>query len=355
MRYPDFLSENGRIGFIAPSFGCASEPYRELFDMALIDLKESGYECVLGPNCYEDKGIGISNTPEKCGAEANDFFINDKSDVIISCGGGELMCEVLPYINFEKIAKSKPKWYLGYSDNTNLTLLLNTFCDTASLYGPCAAKFGTNPRHKCVDDAFAVLTGKKKVFNNYKEWFLDYYEPDPESDETINMPVVDISDRQYYLMPYKQTLFNGGELCNNLDFTGRLIGGCLDCLVNLVGTRFDKVRDFNERYKEDGIIWFIEACDLNVLDIRRALWHMENAGWFEYVKGFIIGRPRKYNDTFGDFDHIEAVRGILAKYNVPIVMDTDIGHLFPQIPIISGAVAKVNANGNDFTIEYTLK
>jgi sporulation protein YqfC len=33
---------------------------------------------------------------------------------------------------------------------------------------------------------------------------------------------------------------------------GRLIGGCMDCLVNLLGTRFDKVEAFVENYK--GII-----------------------------------------------------------------------------------------------------
>lgn len=27
MRYPHFLACNGNIGFVAPSFGCATEPY----------------------------------------------------------------------------------------------------------------------------------------------------------------------------------------------------------------------------------------------------------------------------------------------------------------------------------------
>lgn len=354
MRYPEFLSKNGKIGFIAPSFGCVIEPYRQLFEDALIRFKNEGYECVLGPNCFADNGIGISNTPEKCGEEINDFFINDKSDVIISCGGGELMCEDLPYVDFDKIAVSKPKWYLGYSDNTNLTFLLNTICDTASIYGPCAPKFGTNPRHECVDDAFCCITGKKSSFNNYENWYLDYYESD-EEDSINNNPIIDIADKKYYLMPYKQTVFNGGTICDKAEFTGRIVGGCLDCLVNLVGTSFDKVKDFNEKYKEDGIVWFVEACDLNVMDIRRALWHMENAGWFKYVKGFVIGRPMKYNDTFGDFDHIEAVRGILAKYDVPMVMDVDIGHLFPQMPVISGVISKVVAKGNNLKIDYELR
>ena len=35
MRFPDFLKPNGTIGFAAPSFGCAIEPYRSAFDHAL--------------------------------------------------------------------------------------------------------------------------------------------------------------------------------------------------------------------------------------------------------------------------------------------------------------------------------
>ena len=36
-------------------------------------------------------------------------------------------------------------------------------------------------------------------------------------------------------------------------------------LINLLGTSFDHVREFNERYSDDGIIWFLEACDLNAV------------------------------------------------------------------------------------------
>ena len=44
-----------------------------------------------------------------------------------------------------------------------------------------------------------------------------------------------------------------------------LLGGCMDCLVNLTGTKYDKVVEFTERYREDGIVWFLEACDIFVL------------------------------------------------------------------------------------------
>jgi muramoyltetrapeptide carboxypeptidase LdcA involved in peptidoglycan recycling len=33
-------------------------------------------------------------------------------------------------------------------------------------------------------------------------------------------------------------------------------------------------------------------------------------------------------------------------------MDLDIGHLSPMMPIVSGAVASVHAQGNSFQLEY---
>lgn len=145
MRYPKNLQKGGIIGFVAPSFGCATEPYKSAFLNAQKKFKEMGYQCQLGPNCYASEGIGISNTPEKCGKELTEGYVSGENDCLISCGGGEMMCEILEHVDFEAIRKAPAKWYLGYSDNTNFTYLLTTLCDTASVYGPCAGDFGMEP------------------------------------------------------------------------------------------------------------------------------------------------------------------------------------------------------------------
>ncbi len=60
MRYPEFLKEHGTIGFVAPSFGCAIEPYRTCFDSALQKFHDRGFATEPGPNCYEGSGIGLA-------------------------------------------------------------------------------------------------------------------------------------------------------------------------------------------------------------------------------------------------------------------------------------------------------
>ncbi len=133
---------------------------------------------------------------------------------------------------------------------------------------------------------------------------------------------------------------------------GRLIGGCLDILDLLVGTEFDRVDEFLEKYKDDGFIWFLEACDLHPLDIRRAIWQLKYAGWFKYVKGFLIGRPMHFGEDQFGCNQYNAVTGHLAEYGVPIVMDLDIGHINPIMPLVTGAKARVKAIKEEISIEY---
>ncbi len=369
MRYPKFLQPNGTITFVAPSFGCAIEPYKSGFLSAQEKWRAQGYRLELGPNCYLAQGVGISNTPDLCGAELTEYYCNTTGDCIISCGGGELMCEILDHVDFDRIREAAPKWYMGYSDNTNMTFLLATLCDVASIYGPCAASFGMEPRHRSIEDAMLLLTGQKLTMRGYEMWekeslkcedrplepynlteqsVIRYLLPGQKTNVPSLMPDIQQSDIQ-------ETGAGNGENVT-IDFTGRLLGGCVDCLVNLIGTKYDRVAAFAENYKEDGILWFLEPCDLTLMGIRRAMWQMEHAGWFQNCSGFLIGRPRLCMESseFG-IDHYQAVCEVLKKYNVPVLMDVDIGHLPPMIPLICGSMAKVFSDGRTYCVEMGLE
>lgn len=339
MRYPEFLKDNGKIGFIAPSFGAVIEPYNSLFNAALSFFKAGGYETVVGPNCFKALGIGKSNTAEECGREINEFFLGDNCHVIISAGGGETMCEDLSFVDFEAIAGSKAKWFMGYSDNTNLTFTLPILCDTAAVYGPNASSFGRENMHNFVTDAFDLIKGRKMLFSNYEKW-------QKESADTEN-PL-----QAYNMTEDFEMKIYGRESNTKTVFGGRLLGGCLDCLGILCGTEFDRVAGFNSKYADDGVIWFLESCELSPMQVHRVLWQLDKAGWFKNVRGFLIGRPMLMDaDGFG-YDRFTAVTTILEKYNVPLVFDVDIGHLPPMMPMVYGAYADVEAAGNSLVLKY---
>ena len=233
MRYPEFLSEGGTIGFVAPSFGCATEPYKTAFGMTIKRFEKEGYTVELGPNCYEDNGIGISNTPQECGKELTQMYESNVNDVLISCGGGELMCEILPYVDFDRIKAAKPKWYLGYSDNTNFTFLQNTIADTASVYGPCAGAFAMKDWHQALVDTFDVLRGKGCKNNNgvveKQVHGYDTWERESLKNEENPAPQYNLTEKKI-LRKYV-----GGDECDTeIAFEGRLVGGCMDCYSKYV-------------------------------------------------------------------------------------------------------------------------
>ena len=393
MRYPGFLKENGTIGFVAPSCGCAIEPYRSGFDNAQKKWREMGYRMQLGPNCYAGDGVGISSTPQACGQELTEGYCSKNNDCLISCGGGELMCEILDYVDFERIGKADPKWYLGYSDNTNFTFLLTTLCDTASIYGPCAGTFGMEPWHESLSDVMALLRGEKLTMTGYDRWERESLKDEEHPCAPYHLTETSVIK---YLLPDGRTNVKSlakmaqradagsaetgtavesgtavderkneaadggtgeyGSSAPRIDFSGRLLGGCTDCLVNLLGTGYDRVTEFAKRYQDDGILWFLEACDLNLMGIRRAMWQMEHAGWFRHCSGFLIGRPRlgMGAEEFG-IDEYQAVTKMLAQYHVPILMDVDIGHIAPMMPLICGSMARVVSDGQTYRVEMSLQ
>ena len=269
------------------------------------------------------------------------MYEDDAADVIISVGGGELMCEILPYMDFERIKNAKPKWYMGYSDNTNFTFLSVTLADTAAVYGPNAGGLGMDPWDVSILDAWELLCGNRPVTYGYEKWEKESLKSEENPTAPLNLTEVS-----------KHIFYPSADRVRGIEMEGRLIGGCMDCLANLCGTEFDKVSDFLERYKDDGFIWFLESCDLNPFAMRRAVWEMKHAGWFKYVKGFMIGRPLHFGEEMMGCDQYNAITGQLAEFGVPIVMDLDIGHISPVMPLITGAKAHVKAIKEDISIEY---
>ena len=366
MRYPKFLENGGTIGFTAPSFGCTTEPYKSCFEEALKRFEELGYKTEVTPDCYMSDGVGISTDPKECAKELEYIYSGSESDVIISVGGGELMCDTIAEVDFESLKKCEPKWYMGYSDNTNFTFLLNTLLDTASIYAPCAPSFGMKPWDKALQQDMDILTGKTSSVKGFDKWEKESL----KSDENPYAPYNLTEEKRLYIYkgnthiveaPTVEMIDMAAESGQPLPaiksvdtpvkFKGRIIGGCLDTLITLCGTRFDKVKEFTEKYKEDGIIWFIESCDLSMLQIRRALFQFKNAGWFNHASGFIFGRPCHFNETEIGVSAYNAVTSVLGDFDKYIVMDADIGHLPPTIPIVSGAIADVTVDDN-ISIQY---
>lgn len=331
MKQAPFINNNGKIIYIAPSFGATTEPYITRYEKSVKNLKRLGYQVSEGFNVRLQEGVVSSNTPEK---RAEEFMLAYQSDndVLLSTGGGELMCEMLPFVDFEKLKQLPPKWFVGYSDNTNLTFTLTTLCDVITIYGPCGTTYYENPIRLSEKNTLLMLKGEKH-FEGYPKYSREINDaPNPLKRLDLRL--------KKKIVPYKY----------KKAFKGVLLGGCLDCLLTLCGTKYDNVKKFNEEHQE--VVWFLEACDLSPLAIRRGLFQLKEAGWFSSASGFIIGRPLCQNASIMGVDKFSAVTGVLGDLNKPILMDCDLGHIMPVLPMKCGAQVKVSYKNNNLIMDY---
>lgn len=211
-----------------------------------------------------------------------------------------------------------------------------TKCDVASVYGCNFGDFGMNPWQTAVSNALGVLEGNVRIQKSF-----DYYESDRHEYQT--------GFEGYY--KDKEVCWINGRGEEKIEMSGRLIGGCLDVICFLIGTKYDGTEEFIHKYKDDGIIWFLESFDFSDTTLITHLWQMKQMGYFKHVNGFVFGRPLMYN-TWIEQPYNEAVMSILGDLDVPIIFDADIGHKGPQFSMINGAIAKVSSANGKGVIQY---
>ena len=332
---PLYVAKGDTIELIAPSFGCTTEPYLTRLEASIKRLKKEGFKINEGKNIRRNDGVASSAPPKERAEEFMDAYLNKDYSLIISVGGGEVMSDMLPYVDFEAIKKAKPKWFMGFSDNTSLTYLLTTNCNIKTVYGPNAPSFYEKEFRFAQKDALRVLRGERHF-----EGYPKYYGKSNRDWPALYRPRANMVKT---IVPYNY----------DSERKGTLLGGCLDVILTLVGTRFDKTLEF---LKNRGpVIWYLEACDLSPLEIRRGLFQLKEAGYFDSANMFLLGRHLcgvwEHNEIMG-VNKYNAATDILSPLGVPLLMDIDLGHLGPSMPIINGAEAIVKLDKGNIIIDY---
>lgn len=332
------INKGDKIGVCAPSMGCGEEfYYKNRSDYATKVFEKLGHEIVFTKHCFGNTFARSCDAKTRA-EEFEQLFFDKDIKGIISMAGGEFELEILPYLNFNKIKKAENKFFQGFSDNTCLSFLLATACDKTSVYGSNYCAFGMKKWHKSIQDNYDYLCGKEVEQLSYKKYEV-------ESDrKTLGKEL-----NGYNLTEKTQPKILSGE--KEVNLSGIVIGGCLDILSHICGTKFDKTKEFVKKHKDEGIIWFFESCDLNVLEQLRCIWKLKNAGWFEGAKGFLIGRPLNKEPLFG-CDYKDANYEHLKDLNVPVVIDLDIGHTSPNWFIINGGKAQFSCNKKGAKIKF---
>jgi muramoyltetrapeptide carboxypeptidase LdcA involved in peptidoglycan recycling len=124
---------------------------------------------------------------------------------------------------------------------------------------------------------------------------------------------------------------------------GRLIGGCLESLQHLRGTRY---------WPEwEGALLCLETSEEAPPPetVDGMLMDYENMGVFDQINGLLFARPMRYSG-----EQKAQLREIILerarKYSFPVVGDMDFGHTSPIFTLPIGCRAAIDASKQRFTI-----
>jgi muramoyltetrapeptide carboxypeptidase LdcA involved in peptidoglycan recycling len=211
--------------------------------------------------------------------------------------------------------------------------------DIATIYGSNFGSFGEENFYKCHYDFLDTIKGDLKELTSY-----DLYEEE-RAEKVTGLEGLNLTKKVKW-----KSLDN-----KDVKVEGRIIGGCFDLISELIGTKYDGIPEFNKKYKDDGIIWYFDNCELSMEETIRVLWKMKECDYFKYAKAVIFGRfGIETSYTYSSVK--ECLKdSILNELNIPIIYDADVSHKGPSIPIINGSIANIKLSNNKATIKYELK
>lgn len=396
MNYPEKLKKGDTIGICAPSGGIAGKKDILQLELAENQLRKMGYK-IIETKSVRKETKGRSASGKERAKEFMELLENEEVKLIIFAAGGDFLIEIFDYLDFEKIKDLKPKWLQGYSDITGISFLFNTILDIPTMYCQTIKDYAMNPLFKNLTDALGIEEGEEIVQKSFEKYqkvvdFRESIENENTENDKLNLKnnieekentnslenindennlkkiegkenreIVEIQKEENYLEELTKTyeLTEKVEWKNvtgeeKIQIKGRSLGGCLDCIKGYIGTKYDKVSEYVERHKKEGLIWFLEVFEMSTPEVYRTLWQMKNAGYFKYCTGIVFGRPlfirEDYETNFND-----TVKEALQDLEIPIICDADIGHVKPQLAIVNGAILEITSQNGKGTVKTILE
>ncbi|EXJ84096.1 hypothetical protein A1O3_04763 [Capronia epimyces CBS 606.96] len=213
--------------------------------------------------------------------------------------------------DLEQELAQNPKWLVGYSDITVISLRLWAKARVLVLHGPMVF----NVAEYCpaaLRDMWTILTGT--------EPHTQVFEGD---------------------IRYGSGLAgSSGTLAR-----GTLLGGNLQVLASLVGAKDQGGQDLLPSF--DGCILLLEEVGDAAYRIHRSLRALLRAPGFQSLAGIALGQLTSANNyARGKYDQYEVLHELLEPLGIPVITALEIGHEAATAwPIVLGADAEIHVSG----------
>lgn len=290
------------IGVIAPD-KALKEKDRVFLENATKFFESLGLKVKYGKYLYSEDTFSCGTAKERA-EDLNNMFSDKEVKAIFTAKGGEVVEELLPYIDFENI-KNNPKIILGMSSITVLLCAINKMTGLVTFHCQDYLWFGKDnvtdyDKNEVVD----------KLFNG-------------------NNTIIPYGNRDYY---------NFKEIV-----TGKLYGTNASCLLKLLNTEY--MPDL------DNSVLFLEEYTTTIDGWKEVLNKYEELGLLNkaVVLGYLYQLQCVENNKN---DIVEELRKI-NKY-VPVVKTNDFGHIHGNSIIPIGVEVKINPIDKTITVDKYL-
>ena len=268
---------------------------------ALALAKSWGLEVVLGATIGLDDNQ-LAGTDEQRAADFQSMMDNPNIKAIWCVRGGYGTARMVELVDFSRF-KTNPKWIVGFSDVTVLHSHLNTL-GIASIHGIMPVN---------VEKASAEVeeTLRKALFG-----------------ETLSYSVACENENKLGVAE------------------GELVGGNLSILYSMMGSE----SQVNCR----GKILFIEDLDEYLYHIDRMMYNLKRNGYFENVKGIIVGSMADMHDNeipFGQ-NEVQIITEIAKENRIPIAFQFPAGHQKDNRTLILGQQVAFEVNEKEVKLQF---
>lgn len=327
---PPRLQPGNTIGIISPSWGGGAH-YPHRIERGVAHLRSLGFQVKTAPHALNSIGF-VSDTPENRVADIHAMFLDPEVTAIIASIGGDHSCHLLPLLDFDLIA-AHPKIFMGYSDVTVLNVAIHAITGLVTFNGPALmTDFAEYPAMLAYTEHYflkTVCSPSPAGRIDPSDWWTDEFQ--------------DWGTQADLTRPRAHTASEGWSWLKPGRAEGVLIGGCIESLQHLRGTRYWP--DWT------GAILFVETSEEkpSPAEVDGILMDYENMGVFDQLAGLLVGRPMLYTREERQVLR-EVVLARTYRFDFPIVADMDFGHTAPLMTLPIGCRAVIDGDAHRFEI-----
>ena len=280
--------DNNLIHVLEPS----GPPESDVLDRNLRAIRQQGFEVDYTP-CSADAKTRLEIQGIEIRLGALQSALDSNSRYLLSARGGYGASELLSRLDWDALAKEVPRVLIGFSDISALQSALYARLKWPSLHAPMPG----SSLWQGGEDVRALLD----LLRSDRPW-------------TGSIDVAPVSRTP------------------ELKCQGRLFGGCLSVLSNLVGTP-------NLPSDLSGHILFFEDTGESAPRLLRYWRQWLDSGLLRGVRAVVFGRFTE----MGSMTEADswAVTELAARTPCPVFSSRDFGHVTPNLPLAIGAQAEI--------------